>query len=149
VKRCEIVLDYGGRQTRMVRPLHLRQRDGDTLHEALKARMADLPATLLRSITWDQGAEMARHVTIAHSLGAPVYFCDSRSPWQRGSNENSNGLLRDYFPKGTDLSAHSIQHVMAVEKELNNRPKLVLNDRAPADLFAALLTSQKPSALRP
>jgi hypothetical protein len=69
-----------------------------TLHEALKARMADLPATLLRSITWDQGAEMARHLTIARSLGARVYFCDSRSPWQRGSNENSNGLLRDYFP---------------------------------------------------
>jgi IS30 family transposase len=132
----------------MVRLLHLRQRDGDTLHEALKARMADLPATLLRSITWDQGAEMARHVTIARSLGAPVYFCDSRSPWQRGSNENSNGLLRDYFPKGTDLSSHSIQHLMAVENELNNRPRLVLNDRAPADLFAALLTSQKPSVLR-
>jgi IS30 family transposase len=136
------------RQTRMVRLLHLRQRDGDTLHEALKARMADLPATLLRSITWDQGAEMARHLTIARSLGAPVYFCDSRSPWQRGSNENSNGLLRDYFPKGTDLSNHSIEHLMAVEKELNNRPRLVLNDRAPADLFAALLTSQKPPVLR-
>jgi IS30 family transposase len=119
-----------------------------TLHEALKALMADLPATLLRSITWDQGAEMARHLTIARSLGAPVYFCDSRSPWQRGSNENSNGLLRDYFPKGTDLSTHSIQHLMAVEKELNNRLRLVLNDRAPADLFAALLTSQKPSVLR-
>jgi IS30 family transposase len=132
----------------MVRLLHLRQRDGDTLHEALKARMGDLPATLLRSITWDQGAEMARHLTIARSLGAPVYFGDSRSPWQRGSNENSNGLLRDYFPKGTDLSSHSIQHLMAVEKELNNRPRLVLNDRAPADLFAALLTSEKLSVLR-
>jgi IS30 family transposase len=132
----------------MVRLLHLRQRDGDTLHEALKARMADLPATLLRSITRDQGAEMARHLTITQSLGAPVYFCDSRSPWQRGSNENSNGLLRDYFPKGTDLSTHTIQHLTAVENELNNRPRLVLNDRAPADLFAALLTSQKPSVLR-
>jgi IS30 family transposase len=75
------------RQTRMVRLLHLPQRDGDTLHEALKARTAELPAALLRSITWDQGTEMARHLTIAQSLGAPVYFCDSRSPWQRGSNE--------------------------------------------------------------
>jgi IS30 family transposase len=83
------------RQTRMVRLLHLLQRDGDTLHDALKTRMADLPAALLRSITWDQGTEMARHLTIAQSLGAPVYFCDSRSPWQRGSNENINGLLRD------------------------------------------------------
>jgi transposase, IS30 family len=84
--------------------LHLLQRDGEALHDALKARMADLPAALLRSITWDQGVEMARHLTITQSLGAPVYFCDSRSPWQRGSNENTNGLLRDYFPKGTDLA---------------------------------------------
>jgi IS30 family transposase len=129
------------RQTRMVRLLHLPQRDGDTLHDALKARMADVPATLLRSITWDQGTEMARHLTIAQSLGAPVYFCDSRSPWQRGSNENANGLLRDYFPKGSDLSAHSAQHLLAVENELNNRPRLILNDRAPAELFGALLAS--------
>ena len=130
------------RQTRMVRLLHLPQRDGDTLHDALKSRMADLPAALLRSITWDQGTEMARHLTIAKSLGAPVYFCDSRSPWQRGSNENTNGLLRAYFPKGTDLSTHSTQHLLAVENELNNRPKLILNDRAPAELFWALLTSE-------
>jgi IS30 family transposase len=130
------------RQTRMVRLLHLPQRDSDTLHDALKARMADLPPTLLRSITWDQGTEMARHLTIAQSLGAPVYFCDSRSPWQRGSNENTNGLLRDYFPKGTDLSTHSTQHLLAVENELNNRPRIVLNDRTPAELFLALLTSQ-------
>jgi transposase, IS30 family len=68
---------------------------------------------------------MARHLTIAHSLGAPVYFCDSRSPWQRGSNEN-NGLLRDCFPKGTDLSNHSSRHLLAVENELNNRPRIVL-----------------------
>ena len=129
------------RQTRMVRLLHLPQRDGDTLHDALKARMADLPATLLRSITWDQGTEMARHLTIARSLGAPVYFCDSRSPWQRGSNENANGLLRDYFPKGSDLSAHTAQHLLAVENELNNRPRLILNDRAPAELFGTLLAS--------
>ena len=77
----------------MVRLLHLPQRDGDTLHDALKARMTDLPAELLRSITWDQGTEMARHLTIAQSLGAPVYFCDSRSPWQRGSNENTVSLM--------------------------------------------------------
>jgi len=91
------------RQTRLVRLLHLPQRDGDTLHDALRARLGDLPSALRRSITWDQGTEMARHLTITVALGAPVYFCDSRSPWQRGSNENTNGLLRDYFPKGTDL----------------------------------------------
>jgi transposase, IS30 family len=77
------------RQTRMVRLLHLPQRDGDSLHDALKARMADLPAALLRSITWDQGTEMARHRTITRSLGAPIYFADPHSPWQRGSNENT------------------------------------------------------------
>ena len=126
----------------MVRLLHLPQRDGDTLHDALKARMADLPAALLRSITWDQGTEMARHLTIAQSLGAPVYFCDSRSPWQRGSNENTNGLLRDYFPQ-----RHRPQHPPHAappgrRNQLNNRPRLVLNDRAPAQLFVALLASE-------
>jgi transposase, IS30 family len=91
---------------------------------------------------------MAGHLTITRSLGTPVYFCDSHSPWQRGSNENTNGLLRDYFPKGTDLSTHSRQHLLAVENELNNRPRIVLNDRAPAELFSALLASRKPSVLR-
>lgn len=136
------------RTTRVVRLLHLPQRDGDTLHEALKGRMGDLPAGLLRSINWDQGTEMARHLTITSSLGMPIYFCDSRSPWQRGSNENTNGLLRDYFPKGTDLSVHSAQHLRAVENELNNRPRLVLNDQAPAVMFQSLLASNSPSALR-
>jgi len=136
------------RQTRIVRLLHMPYRDSDTLHHALKARLADLPPPLLRSITWDQGTEMARHLTITKSLGAPVYFCDSHSPWQRGSNENMNGLLRDYFPKGTDLSAHTPNHLLAVENELNNRPRRVLGDRAPAELFAALLASESPPVLR-
>ena len=136
------------RQTCTVRLLHLSQRDGDTLHGALKTRMGGLPAGLLRSITWDQGTEMARHLTIAQSLGAPVYFCDSRSPWQRGSNENMNGLLRDYFPKGTDLAAHSPEHLLAVENELNNRPRLILADRTPKELFYQLLASEIPSVLR-
>jgi transposase, IS30 family len=136
------------RQTRMVRLLHMPYPDSDTLHDALRARMADLPPVLLRSITWDQGTEMARHLTITRSLGAPVYFCDSHSPWQRGSNENMNRLLRDYFPKGIDLSVHSPRQLLAVENELNNRPRRVLGDRAPAELFAALLASQSSSVLR-
>lgn len=136
------------RQTRMVRLIHLPYRDGETLHRALTARMSDLPAVLLRSITWDQGTEMARHTTIAQSLGASVYFCDSRSPWQRGSNENMNGLLRDYFPKGTNLGIHPPEHLLAVETELNHRPRRVLQDRCPAELFTALLSSQGPSVLR-
>jgi transposase, IS30 family len=136
------------RQTRMVRLLPMPCRDSDTLHDALQTRMAGPPPVLLRSITWDQGTEMARHPRITRSLGAPVYFCDSHSPWQRGSNENTNGLLRDYFPKGTDLSIHSPCHLLAVENELNNRPRRVLGDRAPAELFAALLASESPSVLR-
>jgi IS30 family transposase len=127
------------RKTRFVRLLHLPSRDGESLHEALRNRLGDLPPTLLRSITWDQGTEMARHLRITKSLGVPVYFCDSRSPWQRGSNENTNGLLRDYFPKGTDLSAHTAEHLLAVENELNARPRIVLEDRPPQQLFNALL----------
>jgi IS30 family transposase len=84
---------------------------------------------------------MVRHIQIATSLGAAVYFCDSHSPWQRGTNENTNGLLRDYFPKGTDLSAHSPEHLIAVENELNQRPRIVLGDRPPRDVFTALLAS--------
>ncbi|WP_456299702.1 IS30 family transposase [Ornithinimicrobium sediminis] len=108
------------RQTRMVRLLHLPLRDADALHQALTARLVDLPPGLLRSITWDQGTEMTRHLSITRSLGAAVYFCDSHSPWQHGSNENTNGLLCDYFPKGTDLGTHPAEHPLAVENELNN-----------------------------
>jgi transposase, IS30 family len=84
----------------------------------------------------------------AAKLAAPVYFCDSHSPWQRGTNENINGLLRDYFPKGVSLISHSPAHLSAVEDELNNRPRMVLQDRCPAELFAALLASHGPSVLR-
>lgn len=136
------------RQTRMLRLVHLPRADSDSLHAALVARMQDLPPALMRSITWDQGTEMARHLATSDKLGAPVYFCDSRSPWQRGSNENTNGLLRDYFPKGVTLANHSPGHLKAVEDELNNRPRMVLQDRCPAELFAALLASIGPSVLR-
>ncbi len=132
------------RQTRMVRLVHLPRSDSDSLHAALVARMQDLPPALLRSITWDQGTEMARHLSTAAKLGAPIYFCDSHSPWQRGTNENTNGLLRDYFPKGVTLINHPPAHLLAVEHELNHRPRMVLQDRCPADLFAALLTSNSP-----
>ena len=82
------------------------------------------------------------------AVGRAVYFCDSRSPWQRGSTENTNGLLRDYFPKGVTLANQSPGHLKAVEEELNNRPRIVLQDRCPADLFTALLASPSPSVLR-
>lgn len=136
------------RQTRLLRLVHLPRADSDSVHTALVARMQDLPSELMRSITWDQGTEMARHLATADKLGAPVYFCDSRSPWQRGTNENTNGLLRDYFPKGVTLANYSLEHLLAVEEELNQRPRMVLQDRCPADLFAALLASNSPSVLR-
>jgi IS30 family transposase len=79
--------------------------------------MQDLPPTLMRSITCDQDTEMARHLASTEKLGAPVYFCDSRSPWQRGTNENTNGLLRDYFPKGVSLTSRPPAHLLAVEHE--------------------------------
>ena len=103
--------------------------------------MSDLATALLRSITSDQGTEMALHTGITASLGAPIYLCDSHSPWQRGSNENSNGLLRQYFPKGTDLSIHTPQHLRDVENEINHRPRHVLGDRSPVELLTALLAS--------
>lgn len=136
------------RQTRLVRLLHLTGRVGDSLHRAMSTRMGDLHPGLLRSITWDQGTEMARRLAVTKTLGAPVYFCDSHSPWQRGSNENTNGLLRDYFPVGTDLGVHTPEHLRAVEDELNDRPRIILDDRSPTELFTALLASKKPSVLR-
>ncbi|WP_291798336.1 IS30 family transposase [Cellulomonas sp.] len=136
------------RQTRTIRLLRMPARDAETLHAAVLARMGDLPGRLMRSITWDQGTEMARHRTITADLGAPVYFCDAHSPWQRGSNENSNGLLRQYFPKGTDLSIYTADHLRAVEDEINHRPRAVLHDHTPAALFTALLASPGHSPLR-
>lgn len=103
--------------------------------------MADLLPALPRSITWDQGTEMARHADITAELGVPVHFCDAHAPRQRGSNENINGLLRQYSPKRTTLDGHSAQHLLAVEDEINRRPRLVLGDQPPADVFAALLAS--------
>jgi transposase, IS30 family len=91
---------------------------------------------------------MARHLDITAATGAKVYFCDAGSPWQRGSNENTNGLLRQYFPKGTDLSRHTRVDLARVELELNNRPRAILNDRTPADIFTRLLTSETVPVLQ-
>lgn len=133
------------RQTRLVKLIHLERADSVSLHQALLRDLSDLPPHLLRSITWDQGTEMATHEMIAADLGVKVYFCDPCSPWQRPSNENTNGLLRNYFPRSTDLSVHSQEDLRHVERELNRRPRAILGHRPPADLFAALLASpQRP-----
>ena len=91
---------------------------------------------------------MARHLEVAAEAGIKVYFCDAASPWQRGTNENTNGLLRQYFPKLTDLSVHTPTDLARVELELNRRPRMVLGDRTPAELSNALLTSQNHPQLR-
>jgi transposase, IS30 family len=110
--------------------------------------MQDLPPPLMRSISWDQGIETARHLAPIEKLGAPVYFCDSRSPWQRVCNETANGLLRDYCPKSVSFANHLPAHLLVGEHELNQRPRIVLQDRCPAELFTALLASKSSLVLR-
>lgn len=136
------------RQTRFVKLLHLPAHNSTELLHALVRTLNELPPPLRRTVTWDQGTEMARHLEITQATGTRIYFCDSASPWQRGSNENTNGLLRQYFPKSTDLSIHTARDLARVENELNRRPRITLGDRAPADLFAALLPSEHPLSLR-
>ncbi len=109
---------------------------------ALVPVIASLPGALRRSLTWDQGKEMAAHRQFAVAADCEVYFCDPHSPWQRGTNENTNGLLRQYFPKGTDLSVHSPQRLQAVADELNGRPRKTLGWKTPAEAMAELLDSQ-------
>jgi IS30 family transposase len=114
-------------------------RSAEAVRDALSATMMTLPAQLRRSLTWDQGSEMALHREFATAAGMPVCFCGPHSPWQRGSNENTNGLLRQYFPKGTDLSAHGRADLDAVAAELNSRPRKTLDWETPAERLAKLL----------
>jgi len=124
-------------------------RHAERLHHGLVAALAVLPPELHRSMTWDQGIEMSRHREVSADLGCPVFFCEKGKPWQRGSDENTNGLLRQYFPKGTDLSVHSPEHRQAVADQLNRRPRAVLGGRTPAELFEALLPCPEHPLLRP
>jgi len=117
------------------------RHDSASVRDTVVAALAPLPAHLRRTLTWDQGSEMARHAEITAALGTEVYFCDPHSPWQRPSNENTNGLLRDYFPKGSDLSVHTADDVARVEAELNRRPRKVLDWDSPTDRMATLLAT--------
>jgi transposase, IS30 family len=121
------------RASRFTILLHLPGRHtAEAVRDALIAAMSSLPPQLRRSLTWDQGKEMALHQEVTAALGMPVYFCDKASPWQRPSNENTNGLLRQYFPKGSDLRAHGPGDLAAVAAELNARPRKTLGWEAPA-----------------
>jgi IS30 family transposase len=128
------------RQTRFVMLVRIPyDRTADRVAYLLAKKMETLPEFLRNSITWDQGKEMARHADFTMRTGMPVYFCDPHSPWQRGSNENTNGLLRQYFPKGTDLSLHTQDELDSVAAELNGRPRQTLNWRKPIEVLNDLL----------
>ena len=114
---------------------------GESVRKALAKKVIALPTELRRSITWDQGKEMNEHARFTVDTGVQVYFCDPKSPWQRGSNENTNGLLRQYFPKGTELSGHSQAHLNAVARELNERPRRTLGGLSPSEAFAETVAS--------
>jgi len=113
----------------------------EAVRDATARTIATLPAQLRRSLTWDQGVEMAQHARLRIDTGVAVYFCDPHSPWQRGTNENTNGLLRQYFPKGTDLSVHSANTLAAVALALNTRPRKTLGWRTPAEALDDVLRS--------
>jgi IS30 family transposase len=113
----------------------------EAVRDAIAASITTLPDQLRRSLTWDQGAEMAQHARLRIDIGLAIYFCDPHSPWQRGTNENTNGLLRQYFPKGTDLSNHSTDDLAAVAAALNSRPRKTLEWRTPAEALDNLLHS--------
>jgi IS30 family transposase len=129
------------RTTRFTILLHL---PGDhsalTVRDAMITAMRQLPAVLRKTVTWDQGIEMSLHTDITAALDLDVYFCDPASPWQRGTNENTNGLLRQYFPKGTDLSGYHPDYLAFVAAQLNDRPRKTLGWKTPAEALATLLT---------
>jgi transposase, IS30 family len=128
------------RSTRFVLLLHLPDDHGaQSVETAMRKAIRKLPDELARSITWDQGKEMATHVDFTVATGIPIYFCDPHSPWQRGSNENTNGLLRQYMPKSTDLSKHSAADLARIQRSLNGRPRMTLGYMKPSEKFAELV----------
>jgi IS30 family transposase len=129
------------RATRFTLLLHLSDQRAATVREAIETTVTTLPATLRRSLTWDQGHELAEHLELRLATDLEVYFCDPHSPWQRGTNENTNGLLRQYFPKGTDLCVHRPERLAEVAGGLNNRPRKTLDWHTPLEKFNDLLLS--------
>jgi IS30 family transposase len=126
-----------GSEARMKNGPALAGHGAEAVRDAITRTIIELPQQLRRSLTWDQGAEMAQHAQLRLDAGIQIYFCDPRCPWQRGSNENTNGLLRQYFPKGTDLSDHCPEELEAVAAAINARPRKTLGWRTPAEAFDA------------
>ena len=153
------------RSTRFTILMHLPRMDGhshlprtkngpalaghgaEAVRDAIAASIVNLPDHLRRSLTWDQGAEMAQYTQLRVDTGLAIYFCDPHSPWQRGTNENTNGLLRQYFPKGTDLSRHSVDDLAAVAAALNSRPRKSLGWRTPAETLNDHILSHQESTV--
>lgn len=130
------------RSTRYLLLLHLAEgREATKVQAAMQEAIGQLPAELVRSITWDQGKEMVTHAEFTIDTGVQIYFCDPHSPWQRGSNENTNGLLRQYLPKGTDLSVHSKEELDRIARSLNDRPRKTLGYMKPSEKLAELLAT--------
>jgi IS30 family transposase len=136
------------RSTRFVMLLHLpNDHRAETVRDAIVDKITTLPVALRRSLTWDQGIELARHTEITLAADLPVYFCDPHSPWQRGTNENTNGLLRQYFPKSADLANYSADHLDAVAAQLNGRPRKTLGFKTPAEELARLLSEHQTTGV--
>jgi len=129
------------RQTRYVMLVKVANKETRTVVSALIRQAKKLPTELYKSLTWDRGKELADHQRFSLATDIDVYFCDPQSPWQRGSNENTNGLLRQYFPKGTDLSVYSQAHLNKVARQLNERPRKTLEFETPAERFNACVAS--------
>jgi transposase, IS30 family len=135
------------RSTRFVLLLHLPDgHDAVQVRDAMITAIHAMPEQLTRTLTWDRGNEMARHAEITMATDMAIYFCDPHAPWQRGTNENTNGLLRQYFPKSTDLSAHTAEHLDTVAAELNARPRKTLGWITPAESLERVLSGQSPVA---
>ncbi len=128
-----------GHESRVKNGPALAGHGAGAVRDALTRTISTLPEQLRRALTWDQGAEMAQHARLKIETGVQVYFCDPHSPWQCGTNENTNGLLRQYFPKGTDLSVHSAEQIAAVAAALNARPRKTLEWKTPAEALDQLL----------
>jgi len=124
------------RQSRFVMLVHVEGKDSDSVVKALVRQVQQLPQGLMASLTWDRGMELAQHKRFSIATAVDVYFCDPQSPWQRGSNENTNGLLRQYLPKGSDLSVYSQNDLDAIALRLNTRPRKTLGFRTPGSMLA-------------